>query len=43
MVDSLVLRSIPKSARTPEETLSLVHLSVDEIVKAAQKMFDQSE
>ncbi len=43
MVDSLVLRNIPKSARTPEETLAMVHLSVGDIVAAAQKMFDQSE
>jgi hypothetical protein len=37
------LHSIPKSARTPDETLQLVHLGVDDIVDAAQKMFDQSE
>ncbi len=43
MVDSLVLRHIPKSARTPEEALGLVHLSAADIVAAAQKMFDQSE
>jgi len=42
-VDGLVLHSIPKSARTPEETLALVHLGVDDIIRAAQKMFDQSE
>ncbi len=42
-VDGLVLHSIPKSARTPEETLALVHLAVPDIVDAAQKMFDQSE
>jgi transketolase len=42
-VDGLVLHSIPKSARTPEETLQLVHLGVSDIVNAAQKMFDQSE
>jgi len=38
-----VLHSIPKSARTPEEALALVHLGVGDIVQAAQKMFDQSE
>ncbi|MCD4699229.1 MAG: transketolase, partial [Phycisphaerae bacterium] len=43
MVDSLVLRNMPKSARTPEETLAMVHLAVEDIVAAAQKMFDQSE
>ena len=42
-VDGLVLRNIPKSARTPDETLAMVHLGVDSIVAAAQKMFDQSE
>ena len=43
MVDSLVLRHIPKSARTSDETLELVHLAVTDVVAAAQKMFDQSE
>jgi transketolase len=43
MVDSLVLRRIPKSARTPEEALGLVNLAATDIVAAAQKMFDQSE
>ena len=42
-VDGLVLHNIPKSARTPEETLAMVHLSARDIVAAAQKMFDQSE
>jgi len=42
-VDGMVLRNIPKSARTPEETLALVHLGVEDIVAAVQKMFDQSE
>ncbi len=42
-VDGLVLRNIPKSARTPEETLAMVHLGVSEVVNAAQKMFDQSD
>ncbi len=42
-VDGLVLHSIPKSARTPEETLAMLHLGVEDIVNAAQKMFDQSE
>ena len=42
-VDGLVLHNIPKSARTPEETLAMVHLGVEDIVSAAQKMFDQSD
>jgi transketolase len=42
-VEGLALRNIPKSARTPEETLAMVHLGVADIVKAAQRMFDQSE
>jgi len=41
-VDGLVLRSIPKSARTPDEVLAMVHLAVADVVNAAQKMFDQS-
>jgi len=39
----MVLRTIPKSARTPDETLAMVHLGVDDIVAAAQKMFDQAD
>jgi len=42
-VDGMVLRNIPKSARTPEETFAMVHLGVADIVAAAQKMFDQAE
>jgi transketolase len=42
-VEGLVLQSIPKSARTPEEVLSAAHLGVDDVVQAAQRMFDQSE
>ncbi len=42
-VDTLYLRTIPKSARTPEETLAMVNLSAEDIAAAAQKMFDQSE
>ncbi|HET6428929.1 MAG TPA: transketolase [Phycisphaerae bacterium] len=42
-VDGLVLRNIPKSARTTEETLAMVHLGVHDIVAAAQKMFDQTD
>ena len=42
-VEGRVLRAIPKSARTPEETLALLELGVSDIVAATQKMFDQSE
>ena len=42
-VEGMVLRAIPKSARTPEETLALLGLGVGDIVAATQKMFDQSE
>ncbi|KKM69307.1 hypothetical protein LCGC14_1452110 [marine sediment metagenome] len=43
VVDGMVLHNIPKSARTPAETLALVHLSVADVVSAAQKMFDQAD
>jgi transketolase len=42
-VEGLVLTSIPKSARTPEETLTMANLAPQDIVKVAQRMFDQSE
>ena len=42
-VEGMVLRAIPKSARTPEETLALLGLGVGDVVAATQKMFDQSE
>jgi transketolase len=42
-VEGQVLTTIPKSARTPEETLALVQLGVDDIVSACQRMFDESE
>ncbi|MDY6913534.1 MAG: transketolase [Planctomycetota bacterium] len=43
MVNTMYSRSIPKSARTPEETLKMVGLTSQDIVAAAQKSFDQSE
>lgn len=43
MVTSLHVRSIPKSAKTPEETLKLVGLSAQDIANAAQAVFDKSE
>jgi transketolase len=42
MVNSLYVRSIPKSTKSPEETLALVGLTAANIAAAAQKMFDQS-
>jgi len=43
MVNALCVRSVPKSAKTPEEILEMVHLSPEDIANAAQAMFDQSE
>ena len=43
MVESMYVRRTPKSAKTPQETLKLVKLAVEDIVAAAQAMFDQSE
>jgi len=42
-VNSLHVREIPKSAKTPEEILQMVHLTAADIANAAQAMFDQSE
>ena len=42
-VEGMVVHAIPKSARTPEELLAMMHLSVADVVKAAQRLFDQSE
>ena len=43
MVTALTVRAIPKSAKTPEETLRLAGLSAQHIAKAAQSIFDRSE
>ncbi len=43
MVTTLYVRSIPKSAKTPEEMLKLVGLSPRDIANAAQTVFDRSE
>jgi len=43
MVTTLTVPRIPKSAKTPEETLKLVGLSARDIVNAAQRVFDRSE
>ncbi|MBN2376083.1 MAG: transketolase [Sedimentisphaerales bacterium] len=37
-VESMFVRKVPKSARTPEETLAMVGLTVDDIAGAAQAM-----
>jgi len=42
MVETMYVREIPKSAKTPEETLGLVGLTAADIVATAQAMFDQS-
>jgi transketolase len=43
MVTALYVRDIPKSAKTPAETLKLVGLTPMDIANAAQAVFDQSE
>ncbi len=43
MVNSMYVRSVPKSAKTPEAILEMVKLSAQNIADAAQGMFDQSE
>jgi transketolase len=43
MVNSMYVRSVPKSAKTPEAILEMVNLSAQNIADAAQGMFDQSE
>jgi len=43
MVSTMFVRSIPKSCKTPEETLKLVGLTAEDIANAAQRVFDRSE
>ena len=43
MVTTMTVPSIPKSAKTPEETLKLVGLTPKDIANAAQTIFDRSE
>jgi len=43
MVRCLHVREIPKSAKTPEDTLKLVGLTAEDIARAAQEVFDTSE
>lgn len=40
-VESMTVGSIPKSAKTPQEILSMVRLSPEDIVNMCQKMFDR--
>ena len=42
-VETLYVRDIPKSAKTPAETLAQVHLGAEDIAAVCQKMFDASE
>jgi transketolase len=42
MVTPMYVQSIPKSAKTPEETLKLVGLTAEDIARTAQSLFDQS-
>ncbi len=42
MVHPLYVRSIPKSAKTPEETLKMLSLSAEDIAAACQRVFDTS-
>ena len=42
MVKSMCVRQVPKSARTPDAILQMVHLAAADIASAAQATFDQS-
>lgn len=42
MVNAMCVRDIPKSTKSPEETLKLVKLTPQDIATTAQAMFDQS-
>lgn len=42
-VQTMYVRDIPKSAKTPEEVLKMVGLTAEDIADAAQKLFDRSE
>ena len=42
-VNALHVRDVPKSAKTPAETLRMVGLAAEDIVNACQAMFDASE
>jgi transketolase len=42
-VNALYLRTVPKSAKTPQEMLRMVGLTAQDIADACQAMFDASE
>ena len=42
-VETMVLDRMPKSAKTPEEILSMVDLAAEDIARTCQEMFDRSE
>ncbi len=42
-VNTMYVRRLPKSAKTPEAILKMVHLSPDDIATAVQQMFDQTD
>jgi transketolase len=42
-VNAMYVHDIPKSAKTPEEILKMVHLTAEDIANTAQKLFDRSE
>ena len=43
MVESMNVQKTPKSARTLEETLTMVNLTARDIAGKVQQMFDRSE
>ena len=43
MVNTMFVRNIPKSAKTPEETLKMVNLTAEDIARTCQNIFDKSE
>ena len=42
-VNTMYVRRVPKSAKTPEAVLKMVHLAPDDIADAVQQMFEQAE
>ncbi len=43
MVETMSVSAMPKSTRSPEETLKMAGLTAKDIAKKCQKLFDQSE
>jgi transketolase len=43
MVRTMYVRTVPKSSKTPDESLEMVGLTAEQIASAAQNLFDQSE